>query len=946
MKLLSPKTHIALGQTFLLANLLLAAVVLGFVPDREGAVREGRLALAESIAVHGSSSISRSDLDGLRATLEFAQERNEALLSAAVRRQDGVVLARAGEHDAHWNAAGGETSTDRQVVVPIWAGERRWGALELRFVPDGSGAFGATARLLGFVCVGAFVLFGFYLGRMLKHLDPSQAVPPHVRSALDTLAEGLIVVDTKQQIVLANQAFAELVGDSPEKLLGRRAADLDWVDPAGEPLAPAGVPWARALRDGEPVRNELIHIRNQDGELRTFIANCSPVLGSGGRHGGVLISLDDVTILEEHKVRLKIAKDEAEAANQAKSEFLANMSHEIRTPMNAILGFTEVLRRGYETSETERNRHLQTIHTSGEHLLQLINDILDLSKIESGRLEIERLPTAPHLVIQQVLRSLGAKAEEKGITLTLRVDGPVPATIESDPTRLRQIVTNLVSNAVKFTDEGGVEVIARFPSGGGDAHPVYGIDVVDTGIGLAPSAKESIFEPFVQADASITRKFGGTGLGLDISRRFARLLGGDIVVESELGKGSVFSVTVGTGPLDGVEQLTPEAALAAAEEQGEARSGRWVFPESQLLVVDDGEENRELIELVLGEVGITVVGAENGQVGVEKALATRFDAILMDMQMPVMDGYTATRRLRDEGVETPILALTANAMKGFEQECLDAGCDGVLTKPVDIDALLETLAGVLGGERSSDAPEPVARQSTAPTGGPVVSRLAGHEKLRPTFEKFVANLDQKLAAMDAGLDAGDFEALARLGHWLKGAGGTIGFDHFTEPAERLEALAKEHKEAELEPVIDEIRSLASRIVLSGAETAESAPRRSAAPTPAAGPAVDTAPLVSRLAGQPGMDAIIDRFVDRLGERVVEMEQCLAAEDLGRLAELAHWLKGAAGTIGFDPFTEPVEALEADAKAGRAGPCRERLTQIRTLAGRIEGLSEVLALSLK
>jgi PAS domain S-box-containing protein len=938
MQILSPKSHIALGQTFLLTNVLLAAILLGIVPDRDEAVREGRAALAEAIAVHGSAMITRSDLEGLRTTLKLSAERNDDVLSAGVRRTDGVAFVSVGDHERHWDRSSGDVSTDSQVAVPIWSGGRRWGSVEMRFRPIGgtgwlAAASSSHAKLLAFMAIGCFVVFYLYLRKMLQHLDPSQAVPPHVRSALDTLAEGLLVIDTKQQIVLANQALAALVGRTPEKLLGRKAQALGWVDDNATPRDPATYPWVRALAEGQPLKNEIIHLIDQESELRSFIVNCSPVLGSGGKYGGVLISLDDVTVLEEHKVQLSEAKEEAEAANKAKSDFLANMSHEIRTPMNAILGFTEVLRRGYRSSEEERQRHLSTIHASGEHLLQLINDILDLSKIESGRLEVEKLRVAPHLVIQQVIGALAGKAEEKDISLELEIDGGIPETIQSDPTRLRQIVTNLVSNAVKFTDKGGVRIVARLDDDG--PAPVFRIDVVDTGIGLKAEALDSIFEPFVQADSSVTRQFGGTGLGLDISRRFARLLGGDIAVRSEPGRGSTFSVSIEPGPLDGVRRLEPDEALAMTEAGAEETQGHWVFPPSRVLVVDDGEENCELVALVLGEVGIEVESAENGQVGVTKALATPFDAILMDMQMPVMDGYTATSRLREEGLETPILALTANAMKGFERECMEIGCTGYLTKPVDIDVMLETLAGVLGGERrSGPAPgrSPAADPEPAALGGPVRSRLGGDPKFRPTLERFKARLAEKLEAMEAALETTDFEQLAGLAHWLKGAGGTIGFDAFTEPAETLELLAKERKGPELEAALDEIRSLAERIALPGDETPVDPPEPVVPRSRDVG--ISGAPIVSRLAGDPGMAPIIEKFAHRLEARLDEMDRRFEAGDFEELAGLAHWLKGAAGTIGFDAFTEPAEALEALAKQHRAEEVGAALGRIRALAGRI------------
>jgi len=828
MKAVSAKAHIALGQSFLLATLLLAGGLLGIVPDRVGALREGRTALAEAIAINGSTLVMQGDVRKLEAGLRLIVERNPDLLSAAIRRSGSRALVAIGEHDGHWDASSGGHSNDAQVEVPLWSAGQKWGQVELRFRPlSAPGWLGVLqspwVKLISLTTLAAFVVFYFYLRRMLRHLDPSQAVPPHVRSALDTLAEGLLVVELQERIVLANQAFAAIVGHSSDALLGRSVSELGWRNADGTPFPAEDFPWRRALADGVPQRNDLLHLVDGASQQRTFLANCSPVLGTGGAYGGVLISLDDVTHLEEHKAELAAAKEQAEAATRAKSEFLANMSHEIRTPMNAILGFTEVLRRGFGKGEAERQKYLDTIRSSGQHLLQLINDILDLSKVESGRLEVERVRFAPHALAREVVEVLSVKAREKGIGLALEVEGPIPATVLSDPTRLRQILTNLVSNAIKFTERGGVRIVARLETGG--EGPRLAFEVVDTGIGVSPEALGRIFDPFVQADSSVTRRFGGTGLGLAISRLFARLLGGDISARSEPGRGSSFLVTLDPGPLDGVALLEPREALARPQSAEADRVERWELPPARVLVVDDGEENRELVQLVLEDVGVEVEGAENGRIGVDRALAGRFDAILMDMQMPVMDGYVATRTLREAGCTTPIIALTANAMKGFEKECLEAGCTGYLTKPVDIDVLVRTLAELLGGERRTDpgrrppAEAPAAPEERMPerpgAAEPLVSRLAGNPRFRSTIGRFVARLTEKLEAMDVAFEARDFEALAGLAHWLKGSGGMVGFDAFTAPAGTLELLAKEGKEAEVEGSLRELRELADRISLPG-----------------------------------------------------------------------------------------------------------------------------------
>ncbi len=398
-----------------------------------------------------------------------------------------------------------------------------------------------------------------------------------------------------------------------------------------------------------------------------------------------------VLALESTNVALERYSDQARAATRAKSEFLANMSHEIRTPMTAILGFTDVLlETGPQGDDPpERKDALQTIQRNGQYLLQLINDILDLSKIESGKLDAERIACSPASVLREVASLMHVRAEAKGISLHVHCESPIPRQIDSDPTRLRQILINLVGNAIKFTEIGEVRVAVCLvkPAVGG---PLLQFRVTDTGIGMTADDQAKLFRPFTQADSSTTRRYGGTGLGLTISKRLAELLGGDISVETAVGTGSIFTLTVATGDIEGIGLVddlgTGEAHKRPSVESSSASASHDL--QGRVLLAEDGPDNQRLISLVLRKAGATVDLAENGQTAYDKALAALaagqpFDLILMDMQMPVMDGYTAVMRLRKADYVGPILALTAHAMIGAEKECLAAGCNGYLTKPIE-----------------------------------------------------------------------------------------------------------------------------------------------------------------------------------------------------------------------------------------------------------------------
>jgi signal transduction histidine kinase/CheY-like chemotaxis protein len=398
-----------------------------------------------------------------------------------------------------------------------------------------------------------------------------------------------------------------------------------------------------------------------------------------------------------------------ELASRAKSEFLANMSHEIRTPMTAVQGYADLLL-DPELSPEDRLGHVQTIRRNGEHLLSILNDILDISKIEAGKMDLESIPCSPWRIVAEVTSLMRERALSKGLAFELRCETPIPASIRSDPTRLRQILINLVGNAVKFTARGHVHVVVRCEDAA-TARPRLSFEVEDTGIGLSAAQIERLFQPFSQVDTSMTRRFGGTGLGLAICLRLAGMLGGDVRVDSVPGRGTSFIVTVETGPLEGGSMLTGlTGAPVVAPSQAPPSPVRL---EGAILLAEDGPDNQVLIAGVLRKAGALVTIAENGRIAVERALAAQragapFDVILMDMQMPELDGYGAAAALRREGYAGPIAALTAHAMAGDRERCVAAGCDDYLTKPIDRHLLLHKVGRWLelrgGGAPAAPAP--------------------------------------------------------------------------------------------------------------------------------------------------------------------------------------------------------------------------------------------------
>ncbi|HXX47048.1 MAG TPA: ATP-binding protein [Myxococcota bacterium] len=399
---------------------------------------------------------------------------------------------------------------------------------------------------------------------------------------------------------------------------------------------------------------------------------------------------------EEAQLALVAARDAANAASRAKSLFVANVSHEIRTPMTAILGYTDVLAEE-GLAEAERREALETLRRNGHHLLALINDMLDLSKIEAGGLEVRLSETSPISVAQHVAALLRERARAKGLSLELELAPDLPAAITTDPLRLQQILLNLVGNAIKFTEQGGVRIaVARHPTPGGTTGELA-FEVIDTGIGIAPADRERVFAPFSQADPTESRRYGGTGLGLAISRGLAEQLGGTLELDSELGRGTTFRLRLPFATHTGVERRS--VALAESELVPRVDLPPQPLPSLQgrVLLAEDGADNQRLIERLLTRVGLEVEIASDGRVAVDRVLAAEgegnpFGVVLMDMQMPTLDGYAATQALRDAGYARPIIALSAHAMVEDRERCLAVGCDAFAGKPIDRRALLELLA--------------------------------------------------------------------------------------------------------------------------------------------------------------------------------------------------------------------------------------------------------------
>lgn len=529
------------------------------------------------------------------------------------------------------------------------------------------------------------------------------------RSLVSALDVGVVMQERDGRIVTANASAERILGLTFDQMKGLSSMDPRWrsVREDGTPFAGEEHPAMVALATGLPCRDVVMGVRKPDATLTWILIHSQPLLHAGeSKPYAVVTSFQDITSARDYESGLKEDRDSADQASRAKSEFLATMSHEIRTPLNSIVGVAALLE---ETElESEQQRLVQLLRRSGDHLLELITDVLDMTRIEAGHVELVRETLDPGELLRRVGEIYEVRAREKSLDYEVRLADPIPSRFEGDPGRIRQVLVNLIGNAIKFTERGGVSVVleADFDSG----NLVFSVS--DTGIGIPPDKIESMFEPFSQADGSAARKEAGTGLGLAISRRLAALMNGNIRAESRPGEGShfYFSLPIVVPPEDAAtsQNRVSRAAERAREvaDPGRSREDRSL----RILVVDDNSDNLMLVDAFLKKSPHTWQCVNSGEAAIQKFSKEIFDVVLMDVQMPGLDGYETTRRLRSLEAErlresridaaesgtqrAHIFALTANAFQEDIKMSLEAGCDAHLTKPITKKSLLKNLNSI------------------------------------------------------------------------------------------------------------------------------------------------------------------------------------------------------------------------------------------------------------
>jgi PAS domain S-box-containing protein len=640
-------------------------------------------------------------------------------------------------------------------------------------------------------------------------------------------------IDAKTgRILQCNRTLAVVTGYSKEAIIGRPIFDMyhpDCMDKARETFA-------SFVATGQ-VHDAELQLKKKDGRKIDVSLNVSPMRDDQGHVLVASLSWRDITESKKAEQELRAAKEQAEEASRIKSQFLANMSHEIRTPMNSITGFSEML--AADGLNDEQKQYIDLIRESGTNLLKIINDILDFSKIEADKLEADVVECALDPILADVDAMLRPQAERKKLKFGVSRSHLLPKRIRTDPARLRQCLINLVSNGIKFTGTGYVHINCLLEQSA-DNVPVIRFNVEDTGIGIKPEDCERIFESFTQADGSTARKYGGTGLGLAITRQLAHLLGGSLTVSSEEGKGSTFCLVIPTG-LDSTEpvDMNGDDVIESIGRRNESMTPPKYC--GRVLVAEDVETNQVLARALLEQMGLDVTIAADGAEAVQKARARDFDLIFMDIQMPEMDGYQATRAIREQGLKVPIIALTAHAIKGDEQKCIEAGCDDYLSKPIDRRRLFEKVQKYLGvtegatcksddtcKRRDGGAFELRRDRATEESGSnpaseadegdailnwdELISRLGDEGLIREIVPMFLKDNKERFSKLSEAVEARDAKTLKLYAHAVKGAARNIGAIRLSSIAHRLECAGREEHLDAANALLDALKTELEKVV--------------------------------------------------------------------------------------------------------------------------------------
>ncbi len=599
------------------------------------------------------------------------------------------------------------------------------------------------------------------------------------RSIIANMNLGLLEVDTEEKVIFTNQSFCEMSGYDYDELMGQKASQIYVKEENIELIESKN----EARKKGSLAAYEIA-VKNKRGQLRWWLISGAPRYNDAGDLVGSLGIHLDITDQKQLEIDLIEAREQAEESTRSKEVFLANMSHEIRTPMNAILGMTHQLAK--TNLNSSQHFYLDTINSASENLLVIINDILDLSKIEAGKLNLENIGFEAKAVISRAMQVMRHKAEEKGLSITnSRCDPGISPVLMGDPYRLNQVMLNLISNAIKFTEKGSVDLSCTVIKDTPTFQTIL-IEVKDTGIGMNELFVNSLFEKFSQEDVSVTRQYGGTGLGMSICKDLIDLMGGKIIVKSKKGEGTsvIFKVQFSKGK---PEDLPSRELLYINKD---------MLSNKRILVVDDNNMNRLVAKTILHNFGAITIEAINGREAIDYLKQFEADLVLMDIQMPVMGGLEATRIIREEiSVSLPVIALTANALKGDNEKCIEGGMNAYLSKPFKEEDLLQIVSIWLGeGGNALMVARPRATKLTAEK----LYDLSAIRTISRGNEGFVVKMvnmfiDQtpgQVAEMQARCHHSDFKGMAAIAHKIKPSIDNMGIVSLKAPIREIERIGK------------------------------------------------------------------------------------------------------------------------------------------------------------
>lgn len=625
---------------------------------------------------------------------------------------------------------------------------------------------------------------------------------------LSSIPAAVVYIDAKETYRYCNSTFAQWLEKPIEDIIGKSVQDI--LPP--EYYSKLSNHYEDVLNGERASFDEYLELNGKGKHVHIEMV---PELSWDKKVIGRIVLKYDISDRIEIEQKLEKANLEAQVANQMKSDFLATMSHEIRTPLGVMLGYADLLSSNKMSNEVQK--YAESIRKNGLHLLSIINDVLDLSKVESGKIDIEKRYFLLKPFINELISNFQYKANQKDLKISVEFS-PIPEAVCTDEVRLRQVLTNLLANAIKFTSKGEIKIKVTHivdKNENGDKKNILSFDVIDTGIGIELENLNKIFEPFTQAETYINREFGGTGLGLNLSKKFAQHLGGDLFLKSsQKGLGSTFTLLIDAGNV-----ITKNSLIELKQEHANSQSSfSSMSPMNELkdlkiLLVEDFVDNQIMIKALLTHHGAEVDIAVNGEEGVRKALAGFYDIVLMDIQMPVLNGYQAVIKLRQEGYGGPIIALTAEAMNYELERCLQAGFDDYIPKPIhrmDLISLIEKY-----NVQNRRIHQELQSENLLVNKSPLISTLVNDEIVGPLVPQFIKDLPSRMDQLKAFIKANSINEIKSLAHQLAGSGGSYGFPEVTELSRHIEMEVKK-SDPEISNIIkyfNELESLSERILM-------------------------------------------------------------------------------------------------------------------------------------